>query len=153
METAIRGIRPRYVLVENVSALVRDDRAFGTVLRDLHTLGFDAEWATLRASDFGAPHPRERVYLLAYTEGVDGQSRDRVGESRDGEPPFAIRGLPSVDAYTRRRAASEWLAREPRVDRLADGIPDQVDRLRVIGNAVVPQVAEHIGRLMMGEAA
>ena len=145
----IRAVRPRYVLLENVSALVRDGRAFGAVLADLHTLGFDAEWATLRASDFGAPHNRERVYVLAHAARVDGQPRDRMDPCRDGAAPIPARGLSGLDAHTRRRAAREWLAREPRVDRLADGIPRQVDRLRVAGNAVVPAVAEHIGHLVM----
>lgn len=154
MADIIRGVRPRYVLVENVSSLVRDGLAFGEVLADLHRLGFDAEWATFHASDFGAPTPRKRVYLLAYAASVDGQSRDRLGKSGIRESPLAVGGLSSPPAHQRRRAASEWLAREPRVDRLADGIPAQVDRLRVIGNAVVPQIAEHIGRqLILGKAA
>ena len=149
MEAVVRRVRPRYVLVENVSALVRDGRAFGTVLRDLHKLGFDAEWATLRASDFGAPHPRERVYLLAHSTRVDGQSRHRMGAGRDRRAPIPTGGLPRLDVDQRGRAASEWLAREPRVERLVDGVPAQVDRLRVAGNAVVPQIAEHIGRWIM----
>ena len=68
----IRATRPRYVLLENVSALVRDRWAFGAVLADLHSLGFDAEWTTVRASDHGAPHSRERVYIVAHTQGIDG---------------------------------------------------------------------------------
>ena len=153
MEAVVRGLRPWYVVVENVSALVRDSGAFGSVLRDLHTLGFDAEWATLRASDFGAPHPRERVYLVAYAAGEHGFSRDRLVESGVGRTSLAVGGLPGLAAHQRRRAAHEWLAREPRVDRLVDGVPNQVDRLRVAGNAVVPQVAEHIGRLIMAHEA
>lgn len=149
----VRAVRPRYVLLENVAALVRDGRAFGAVLADLHALGFDAEWATLRASDFGAPHNRERVYILAYTSSVDGQSRDRMDASRDGAAPIPARGLSGLDAHTRRRAAREWLECEPRVGRLANGIPRQVDRLRVAGNAVVPAVAEHIGRLIVEHEA
>ena len=155
-EAVIRAVRPRYVVVENVSALVRDGRAWGTVLSDLHALGFDAEWATLFASEFGAPTPRERVYLLAYATGIDGKPRDRMVESGEREPSFAVRGLSGLDAHSRRRAASEWLAREPRLARLANGIPRQVDRTRGLGNAVVPQVFEHIGRQIMthaGEAA
>lgn len=148
----IRAVRPRYVLLENVSALVRDGEAFGTVLADLHTLGFDAEWATLRASDFGAPHARERVYIVAHPQSIDGVARDRMGASRDGAAPLAARGLPGVAVHQRRRAAREWLAAEPRVDRLADGIPHQVDRLRVAGNAVVPQVSYHLGRLILADA-
>lgn len=149
MADVIRAVRPTYVLVENVSALVRDSWAWGTVLADLHRLGFDAEWATLRASDFGAPHNRERVYLVAYPEGFYGEPWDRVDEGGVGGSPLAARGLSGLAVRERRRAASEWLATEPRVDRLADGIPGQVDRLFGLGNAVVPQISEYIGRLIV----
>lgn len=137
---AIRAVGPEWVLLENVSALVRDSGAFGAVLADLHQLGFDAEWATLRASDFGAPHGRERVYVLAHSAGVHGQSWHRLGASRDGAASLPTGGLSGLALPARRRAADSWLAGEPRVDRLADGIPAQVDRLRVAGNAVVPAV-------------
>lgn len=60
---AIRVLRPRYVLIENVAALVV--RGLDRVLADLATLGFDAEWATVRASDVGAPHQREQVFIAA----------------------------------------------------------------------------------------
>lgn len=149
----IRAIRPRYVLLENVSALVRDSRAFGAVLGDLHSLGFDAEWATLRASDFGAPHNRERVYVLAYASGIDGDARDRLGAGRNGRSPIAARGLSGLALAERRESARAWLASEPRVERLVDGIPNQSLRLKCGGNAVVPAVAEHIGRLIVQDAA
>jgi DNA (cytosine-5)-methyltransferase 1 len=151
MADVIRAVRPLYVLVENVSALVRDSWAWGTVLADLHALGFDAEWATLRASDFGAPHNRERVYLVAYAAGVDGESRDRLVESGERRASFPVGGLSGLAVPERRRAAREWLDSEPRVDRLADGIPNQVDRLFGLGNAVVPAIPEHIGRVIMAE--
>jgi DNA (cytosine-5)-methyltransferase 1 len=73
MAAVLRTVRPDYVVVENVAALVRDQAAFGTILRDLHTLGFDAEWSTLSAAQFGAPHRRERVYLVAYPTRDDGR--------------------------------------------------------------------------------
>lgn len=148
----VRTVRPRYVLLENVSALVRDGRAFGAVLGDLHALGFDAEWATLRASDFGAPHGRERVYVLAHAARVDGWAHDLVEPSRVRESPIATRGLSGLGLPARRRAAEAWLEREPRVDRLAHGIPAQSHRLRCAGNAVVPAVAEHIGQLIAEDA-
>lgn len=153
MADTIRAVRPRYVLVENVASLVGDRVAFGIVLSDLHRLGFDAEWAVLHATDFGAPTPRRRVYLLAYPQGIDGQSWDLLEPSGVGRPSFAIGGLLGLAVDQRRRVAGEWLAREPRVDRLVDGIPRQVDRLRVIGNAVVPQIAEHFGRQILAEEA
>lgn len=149
----VRRVRPRYVVVENVPALVRDVRAFGTVLADLHRLGFDAEWATIRASDFGAPHPRERVFVVAYPSGVDGATRDRLVPGRGRGTQVAARGFPRLATHLGRRAARLWLACEPGVARLVDGVPHQVDRLRVLGNAVVPAVAEHIGRLVMRHAS
>ena len=149
MAATIRAVEPRYVLVENVAALVRDRVAWGIILGTLADLGFDAEWSVLRASDFGAPHNRERVYLLAHAAGVDGISWDRLDAGGTGEAPFAVGGLFGLAAHQRRRAASEWLERQPGVARLANGIPDQTQRLHALGNAVVPQIAEHIGRHIM----
>ena len=64
----IADVRPRFVFVENVPGLLTadDGHAFAEVLGDLASLGFDAEWDVFRASDVGAPHRRERVFLLAY---------------------------------------------------------------------------------------
>lgn len=148
MAATIRGVGPRYVLVENVASLVRDRDAFGQVLGDLADLGFDAVWTVYSAADFGAPHNRERVYLLAHPPSLDGIAWDRLVPSGEWETPVPTGGLPRPPVHSRRELARAWLAREPRVDRLADGIPAQVDRLRVAGNAVVPQIAEHIGRLI-----
>jgi DNA (cytosine-5)-methyltransferase 1 len=149
MADVIRALRPRYVLVENVSALVRDRVAWGIILADLAECGFDAEWAVLHASQFGAPTPRERVYLLAYPPSLHGQSRDLLEPGGVGGSPFPAGGLPGLATHQAGRAAGEWLAREPRVDRLVDGVPHQVDRLRVIGNSVVPQVSKAIGDLIV----
>ncbi len=62
----LRATEAGWVLVENVSGLLsaNDGRAFGGILADLDRLGFDAEWISLRASDVGAPHRRERVFIL-----------------------------------------------------------------------------------------
>ena len=70
-----------WVMVENVSGLLsaQAGRAFGGILADLDALGFDAEWASVRASDVGAPHRRERVFVL-------GRRRDR-GREGDGVVP------------------------------------------------------------------
>jgi DNA (cytosine-5)-methyltransferase 1 len=69
-------LRPRFVVVENVAALL--GRGMGRVLGDLAALGYDAEWSTLRASDIGAPHRRERVFIVAYA--------GRLGGERRGDP-------------------------------------------------------------------
>lgn len=62
--TAIRVLRPRFAFLENVSG--HRTLGFGTVLSDLAEIGWDAQWTTLRASDVGAPHHRERLFILAY---------------------------------------------------------------------------------------
>ena len=69
-----------------------------------------------------------------------------------GGASLAAGGLPGLAAHQRWRAAGEWLAREPRVARLANGIPDQLERIKALGNAVVPAVAEHVGQLVMSHA-
>jgi DNA (cytosine-5)-methyltransferase 1 len=63
-------VRPRFVFVENVAALVK--RGLDVVLSDLAALGFDAEWGVFRASEAGAPHRRERIFILAHSERVGG---------------------------------------------------------------------------------
>jgi DNA (cytosine-5)-methyltransferase 1 len=139
MAAVIRAVRPRYIVVENVSALVRDSRAFGTVLSDLHTLGFNAEWATLRASDFGAPHRRERVYIVAYPQGDHGEDANESGATGQ------IKLEPGRGCGEFGRAY--WIS-ESDVDRVADGVPRGLvfQPLHALGNAVVPAVLEHIGR-------
>lgn len=60
----IRTLRPRFAVVENVANLLK--RGLGRVLGDLASIGYDAEWACIPACSFGAPHIRERVFVLAY---------------------------------------------------------------------------------------
>ena len=60
---AVRALRPEIVFVENVAALLR--RGFDVVHADLATLGYDTRWLCLRASDIGAAHRRDRMFLLA----------------------------------------------------------------------------------------
>lgn len=76
----IADVRPRLVFVENVPGLLTadDGHAFAEVLGDLAALGFDATWDVFRASDVGAPHRRERLFLLAYRD--DSKHDERQGE-------------------------------------------------------------------------
>lgn len=64
----IRQLRPDYAIGENVLGLLSSEsgRFFGGILRDMASIGYDAQWTVLRASDFGAPHRRARVFLVAY---------------------------------------------------------------------------------------
>jgi site-specific DNA-cytosine methylase len=69
----IRELRPRYVVVENVAALL--GRGMERVLGDLAAIGYDAEWQSIRASDVGAPHRRERIWIVAHGSGEHGGTR------------------------------------------------------------------------------
>lgn len=164
----VREVRPRYVLVENVPAL--RVRGLGRVLGDLAASGYDAEWDCLPAIAFGAHHRRDRLFLVAYANGyglrpqqkqqpgcsaseipdAHGPSRrlaDANGQRQlqQGRSLEVFRGW-SVDSRSENRGT--W-APEPGVGRVADGIPHRVDRLRGLGNAVVPQIAEWIGRRIL----
>jgi len=138
MLRVICELRPEYILVENVAALLI--RGMGTVLGDLAENGYDAEWARIPASGFGAPHLRYRVFIVAYPKRkrLEGTVSPVLERERNGRQDSCL-------------ARSDWWDTEPKLDRVADGIPRRVERLRALGNAVVPQVAEWIGRKIIEE--
>lgn len=152
MAATIRDLRPDYVLIENVAALLV--RGFDTVLADLHDLGFNAEWSVLSACGMGAPHTRERLFVLAYPNDQRLQAiwPQRVRDDqalavwREGHSEY----VHAVAELGGGQGQSHW-ATEPPVDRMADGASPELDRRRLfaLGNAVVPQVSEHIGRQIM----
>ncbi len=84
----VADVGPRFVFVENVPGLLTADDgwAFGEVLGDLAALGFDATWDVFRASDVGAPHRRERLFLLAHAHrGGRGGGTWELGASGSAE--------------------------------------------------------------------
>lgn len=168
----IRLVRPRYVVVENVAALL--NRGIDVVLGDLAESGFDAEWDVLPACAFGAPHIRERIWLVAYPSQIptntESHLRGASGNERP-EPPDRRREIPpdstgighsgprvltlggDTEAHGARKANHAFTVRfghqwavEPAVGRVANGVPDRAHRLKALGNAIVPQIAEWIGR-------
>lgn len=139
----IRELRPRVVVVENVAALLV--RGMGRILGDLAACGYDAEWQGIRASDFGAPHGRERIWIVAYAERAGLEGQPRHGESWTGRKK---QDGPISTARVFGNAAGRdfhWPI-EPDVRRVAYGIPARVDRIRGLGNAIIPQIAEWIGK-------
>lgn len=141
----ILGIsRPQYILLENVSALLwrNGGKDFGTVLWELSKIGYDAEWQTLSASSMGAPHIRKRVFIIGYRTREDTAfltHANRVGlESRVDRADESAQLSPVERSCGLDGKQNPWET-EPRVGRVADGIPSQVDRIRGLGNAIVPQ--------------
>jgi len=150
----VRVLRPRLVFIENVAALAA--RGLDRVLADLAGLGFDAEWDVFRASDVGAPHRRDRLFILAHAHGVGSKEIRRLGPL---DPNRAARGRHAdgrrvADARfppTRDRIDG-WLGPQPEVRRGTDGIPNRV-ALRLLGNAVVPAQAILAFRSLAARAA
>lgn len=220
-------LRPRYVFVENVAALL--GRGLGRVLGDLASIGYDAEWHCIPASAVGAPHRRDRLWIVAYPSS---KRQSEAGESRrgcekraasagdasdnvanadnilhpreldargnqnqatgsqschlgEGQAPhrqqlrfkssdssqvipntnsqrlsvindFGDSGSPSARVFkggelerTLATSGAEQWRTEPAIRRVANGVPNRVDRLRSLGNAVVPQIPEMLGRAVL----
>lgn len=130
--------RPRWVIVENVPLLRR--RGLAMVLSDLLALGYDAEWHCIPASAVGAPHRRDRLWIVAH-RGFEGGLRV-CQEPLSRQPAFSwCENVRSIEEL-RERA----LLHTPILCGAGNGILHWVDRLRAVGNAVVPQVVEYIGR-------
>jgi len=121
----VRELRPRYVLVENVAALLH--RGLDVVLGDLAALGYDAEWHCIPAAAVGAPHIRDRVFVVAYAE------RDRWQQGaeifRAGQPLAAAGREALADAAVARsgRLAARQQgaqAQAHHADRRGQDVPD-----------------------------
>lgn len=138
---AVREVRPRLVLVENVAALLV--RGLDAVLGTLASLRYDAEWSIFPACALGAPHSRERLFIVAHADGLVRQAGMGPLDCVSYFRPQAV----SPGDY--RESHQRWLDSIARADRSLDGISARMDRLRGLGNAVVPQVAEWIGRLIL----
>jgi len=154
--------QPAYALFENTPGLLSVDggEAFRQVLTDLDAFGYDVLWNCIPAAAVGAPHERDRLWIVAHAHdgagatergqhalaapsGAGGAALALRGEVHAGrQEPVCVAGqAPGDSGAAGRWPASDW-AVEPGMGRVADGIPDRVDRLRCLGNAIVPAVAE-----------
>ncbi len=166
---AIRLVRPKYAIVENVAALL--GRGMGTVLGDLATVGYDAEWHCIPAAAIGAPHIRDRVWIVAYSD-CERELHSQGGKQNEWgwlgrslvkalSPDFNGSGLQErqllsgvqttarFDDDGKNPPVGSWWAVEPDLVRVVHGIPGRVDRIEALGNAVTPQIPEIIGRAII----
>jgi DNA (cytosine-5)-methyltransferase 1 len=146
----IGEVQPRFVLVENSPMLTL--RGMDVVCGDLAALGYDAKWGVISACACGAPHTRERLFIVAYPE------RDRrttsggiVGRTRR-DIPNEERNIETAGENGKRFRSeitcSDWWHSEPRLDRVANGVAGVLDRTRTIGNGQVPAVVKRAWRLL-----
>ena len=136
----LREIRPRYVLVENVPGLII--RGFDDVLGELAKMGYDAEWEMLSACEVGAPHMRKRVLIMAYADGLGWRRMDKDEEViGSGKPIQVSYWSRNQSLYLHIPVVRENAVPSPGVRRVDDGLAEELDRFRLCGNGVVPQVA------------
>ena len=142
MARVICEVRPRFVFVENSPMLT--SRGLGRVLGDLASMGFDARWGVLGAADVGAPHYRDRIWIVAYTSKV--RSRHEKADKELGWKRFTISSM-----------AQEWWRFEPgetprevkrNMGGMVNGMDSRVDRLKALGNGQVPFCAATAWRIL-----
>lgn len=155
----INRIKPKYVIIENVQML--RTKGLDIILQNLDEIGYDAEWHCIQASSVGAPHRRDRLWIIAYPHGFRrepilggeivscakkaNEQDGKVGswnksQGREHNTPFAC-----IQQF-------EQSFNESAVIRMDDGVSKRLDighRIKQCGNSIVPQIAEMIGREIM----
>jgi len=175
----IKETQPKWVIAENVAVL--RSRGLDQVLRSLDEIGYDAEWHCIPASTVGAPHQRDRIWIVAHPRhgggrhfgsseerhhasgewatdsnsigGPGGQSASvaystSIGSSGQGEfeqPKYPTQIVSRETIKPEHGSVSDFWETEPQLGRVADGIPNRMDRLKQLGNSLVPQIPEMIG--------
>jgi DNA (cytosine-5)-methyltransferase 1 len=125
------------LLLENVAGLL--DRGMGAVLGALAQIGYDAEWHCIPASAVGAPHNRDRVWIVADAK------RNKQPRQKPCVRPFGRMGrIEQSLAWN-----GGWQAALSTLRRMDDGLSRSVDRTDLMRNAVVPQIPELIGRAIL----
>ena len=168
-------VRPQVEFLENVPALLANEygkRVFG----DLAEGGYDCRWRILSAAEVGAPHKRDRLWIFAYTTNTrwamantkhNGERRRDNGIQAGGKREVQTKRSSSVadttskrhkkhqhktrQATRRSKQQQGWWTVEPNVGRVAHGIPKRVDRLKALGNAVVPAVVAKAWEVLIYE--
>ena len=166
-----KELKPKFLFLENVPAI--RTRGLERVIEELTEAGYDCRWRMLSAYDMGAPHIRKRWFLLAYSKSFFGRVqqvsgfgiKDTSNPRDDGAPQYVAdaddEGQPRLPGGTKQklsgvgtscesRTRNTWWQVEPDVGRVADGVPFRVDRLKRLGNAVVPCQAREAFESLMG---
>lgn len=145
-------LRPQYAIFENVTNLLsgpseRPGGWFSRVLSDLASIGYDAEWENIPASAVGACHRRSRVWIIAHAnrKPMEGSSEKKIQGFSTLQRLVHSRGITPFDRLPSIRQSGLF--------RSHNGVPNQMDRVKACGNAVVPQIPELIGRAILESRA
>ena len=158
----ILELRPAYVIVENVAALL--NRGAANVCADVAAIGYDCEWHCISASAMGAPHHRDRFWLVAYPDdrsepafakhdearGMPAIGRDHAANTERRQRPLGWHLEGMRGQWERVAGNAPWFTENSPIGLgVDDGLPHRMDRLAALGNAVVPQIPELIGRAIL----
>lgn len=142
MLRAIEEIRPRFVVAENVSNILRTNggKDFGRILDSLARMGYNAEWRVVHASEKGAPHKRSRCFMVIYSNSIrlqEGQTFIPYVQEKIEPYSWNFAGT-SVQIFR----GGSWKT-EPPILLVDDGLPSKLHQegIKAYGNAIVPQVA------------
>tara|TARA_R110000824_G_scaffold395256_2_gene595761 strand:- start:774 stop:1505 length:732 start_codon:yes stop_codon:yes gene_type:complete len=136
MQRIISELRPRVVVVENVPNLYV--LGMREVLGSMAEIGYDAEWTTISAAQCGAPHKRNRVWIVAYPTG------QRLPRQRQCQPPINSKTYENWE--TSQFIHAVQIGAVPYMCRDHNGATNRVDKLKALGNSIVPQCSEWIGQ-------
>ena len=142
---ALRLVRPKFLLLENVAALL--DRGLDRVFGALAANGYDAEWDCVGADRLGASQHRERIWILANANDKRLQGPIWAGKSHSAREEWKASCREPL-----RSACGFWPPGPLAVNdipRMFDGPTDRAHRLKAVGNLIVPQIPELIGRAIM----
>jgi DNA (cytosine-5)-methyltransferase 1 len=170
----IKETQPKWVIAENVAVL--RSRGLDQVLRSLDEIGYDAEWHCIPASAVGAPHRRDRIWIVAYPSklqcdgskdnpriSVEPEEKPKLrnssgketlaysasigssGQMEFEQPKYPTQIVSRETIKPEHGSVSDFWKTEPQLGRVADGIPNRLDRLKQLGNSLVPQIPEMIG--------
>ena len=170
----IKEFKPRWIIGENVRNIIniQDGMVFETVCTDLEGEGYEVQAFNIPAAGVGAPHRRERIWIVANSRrtlrqgsSIREKNEDETRkEDADQHQRSSSSPEPNVaNASAGRRASQKtevstrgngiehqsWWQSEPDVGRVANGVPGRVHRLKGLGNSIVPKIAEEIGRAIM----
>ena len=146
MARIICEVRPRFVFVENSPMLT--SRGLGRVLGDLASMGFDAEWGVLGAADIGAPHQRDRIWIVAtYPPPISKMAYTKDKRLERWHKPRHYEQTESRLRQSSWSVERNWLI-EPKLGRVAHGVANRIHRLKAIGNGQVPLCAATAWRIL-----
>ena len=150
-----REIKPRFIFLENVPAITT--RGGTKVVREVTSLGYDCRWCVIPAASIGALHRRERWFLLAHSnENIKyGSNPLRIpSQQADKSTITEQREERTRRGHTRQywpfESREHWQEVVSSMGKCSDGIPNHVDRLRSLGNAVCPQQVKEAFEILMG---